>query len=325
MKSAGKGILTMAYGEPRYLRQAINFAKSLIVTNPNTARAIITDSPENPKLKKYFHHLIPIRKEFGRGMVQKVFVYEYSPFEETLCIDADCFALRPFDDLWKAMSAKPYALFGQMLTHNNEWFNYIETYRKLLNKPAIPGVSGGVHYFNRSPQAQAIADRAMALAMDFRSIATQADVPIPPNDETCLSFAFAEAGIEPVDDSKLRRQIGPMQMMNAKVICDVPRHRFRCITSDAAYDSFIMHFYWDWDKGFHYDRETLKLNLAVDFGISPSVASTMVNTLLNPGYYLFTETYRRIKRIKSPSENIPRMTCWPYSHFGGGLRSRIKL
>ncbi len=318
-----KGILTMAYGKPRYIRQAIHFARSLIVTNPATPRAIITDQPDHPGLRRYFQHVIPMRPEFGVGMKQKVFVYEYSPFTETLCIDADCLAVRPLDGLWSALSARPYGVFGHMIRENNMWFHYIDRYREVSGKPEVPGISGGIHYFNRSPEAESIAKRAMELALNFEPMLQKLGMPLDAHDETCFCFSLSEHDVTPVDDRVAHRQIGPVQFQWGRVWCDIPRHQFRCETAEGMAESYIMHFYWDWDKGFHYQRETTKLKLIVDYHLPRRLASFLVNATWNPGWFVFTEAYRRLRMAKDPALRIPRFTCWPYSHFGGGWRSRL--
>ncbi len=315
----------MAFGPPRYLLQALNLARSLIVTNPDMPRAIVTDQPGNPALRRCFQHIMQCRPERGGGTCQKVYLYDYSPFEETLFLDADCLALRPLDDLWKTLSVHPVGVLGHMMSEGDMWFD-IAHYCRLSGKREIPRFNGGVYYFNRSPLAQSISNRAVEVLQQVDTLGPKLKLSrewyLKGGDELCFCIALSEHNLECVEDCDLRRQIGPVQLGEGKVSWDLPHHVFRCETPQKTYHSFVAHFFSNWDKGFHYQRETTKLRWIVDYGLPRSLASAVVNTAWNPGYFLFTQAYRAIRRIKNPSVQIPAMTCWPYSYFGAGWRAR---
>jgi len=315
----------MAFGHPRYLRQAIHLGRSLIVTNPETPRAIVTDCPDHPALRRYFQHLIPLRPEWGQNTGQKTFLYDYSPFEETMFVDADCLALRPFGELWAALSVKPYGVLGHMMSEGDMWFD-IAHYCRISGQKEIPRFNGGVYYFNRSAAAESVVQRAKQILGRLDAIAPKLgmslEAAVLAGDELCLCLSLVEHQLTCVEDYHVRRQIGPVQLAVGKVHCDIPRHHFRCETQQGTYHSFVAHFFWNWDRGFHYQRETCKLRWIVDGHLPRGLASSLVNAAWNPGYFLFTQAYRAARRLRNSSVQIPAMTCWPYSHFGGGWRER---
>jgi hypothetical protein len=321
---AGKGIITMAFGRARYLGQAIHLARSLAVTNPQTPRALVTDVVAYPGLARYFDYVIPLCPQFGSGTAQKTHLFDYSPFEETLFIDADCLALRPFADLWAALGNRPYGVLGHQMSEGQWWFD-IARGCKLAGRSAISKFNGGVYYFDRTPLAESIARRAQHFAANFSLITAPLELKCESKavDEVCTCFSLAEHQVPCVEDYELRRQIGPVQMSVGRVQCDIPRFRFSCQTPGATYHSFVGHFFLDWDQGFHYRREALKLRLIVDRGWPCTVASSLVNALWNPPYYLFTQCYRLANATLGSGLRIPPMACLPYAHFFGGARARI--
>jgi hypothetical protein len=41
-------------------------------------------------MKKYFDIILPLRAEYGKGVVQKLHLDLYTPFQSTLFVDSDC-------------------------------------------------------------------------------------------------------------------------------------------------------------------------------------------------------------------------------------------
>jgi hypothetical protein len=87
------GFLTMAYGHDRYFRQAENMALSLKRHMLDGPLAIVTDRKVVGPL---FDIAIPMKPFSKAGVVHKVDLYNYSPFQETFFIDSDCIVTRPF-------------------------------------------------------------------------------------------------------------------------------------------------------------------------------------------------------------------------------------
>jgi hypothetical protein len=87
------GFLTMAFGHQRYVRQAENLALSLKRHMPGIPLALVTD---RKNVSGLFDVVVPMKAIACAGVVQKLELYTDSPFQETLFIDSDSVATRPF-------------------------------------------------------------------------------------------------------------------------------------------------------------------------------------------------------------------------------------
>src|ERR1700757_5097905 len=88
-----RGVITIATGAAKYIEMAVNMAMSCKMNSPGLPIALITDSTD-PELKKYFDIIIASNPNFPKGIIHKIYISDYSPFEETLFIDGDCLVIR---------------------------------------------------------------------------------------------------------------------------------------------------------------------------------------------------------------------------------------
>ncbi len=106
-----KGILIMAMGHPNYGKMAMQLAVSLKNTCPEIPVALAYTDPAIThilrfNLSEYFAHLIPIPAEYytRKGETEfiraKLHMYDLSPFETTLLLDADIIAF-PYNSFGK--------------------------------------------------------------------------------------------------------------------------------------------------------------------------------------------------------------------------------
>lgn len=89
------GIITIAMGHQRYERQAEILSLSLKHNMPGLPIAVVSD---NPRLASIAELVIPPLQGVAVGVVQKLYLDHYTPFEETLFIDSDCIVTRPFHE-----------------------------------------------------------------------------------------------------------------------------------------------------------------------------------------------------------------------------------
>src|SRR5262245_58584028 len=109
-----RGILTLAMGSRRYIDMAIQLARSIRLNSPNQTLAVVSDD-NGEDLKRWFDLVVPFNPACGAGLVQKLHLYDYSPFSETLFIDADCFAVRDLSFLWTLFEGSNVSMIGTEL------------------------------------------------------------------------------------------------------------------------------------------------------------------------------------------------------------------
>ena len=193
-----RGIITIAQGKKRYIDMAVNLAISLKRVSPEIPLAVITDSTDEA-LRKYFDVIIPVDPAYGIGLVQKLHIYDYSCFEETLFIDADCLAVRPVEFLFDAFKDEEVCCIGHRRTGNKMFGMDVTDLMARFELPYLIGHNGGVYYFKKGPAAKAIFDKAIELLPDYDKIGIER-LRGSINEEPLLALAMSMAGISPFDD-----------------------------------------------------------------------------------------------------------------------------
>jgi hypothetical protein len=69
--------------------------------NPLRPFAIVTDDSNAKDLANYFDVVIPLNSAYGVGVVQKLNLDRYSPFDETLFVDSDCLFYKSPERIWR--------------------------------------------------------------------------------------------------------------------------------------------------------------------------------------------------------------------------------
>lgn len=300
MPSESRGYLTLAFGKERFLEMAVNLARSLALHDPGTARAIVTDQPEHPLLIKWFQKCIPLDPSRGIANHQKAYLYDYSPYEETLVIDSDCLVLRSADPLWEKLAVQDFSVIGSNL-QEGAWRYDIAKMCERLGVETIPKFNGGCYFFRKSPVAENVARKFQAYARDYRStlILTGNDPRenLNVSEELCLSLVLAELSIPAVEGYEHRELIGPIQFQAGSVVFEILYGIFECRTEEAKYQSYVGHFFWNWHLGFHYRRECYKMKLALEYRWPRWLSKMLINLLWNPPYFIFTLLYGLAQRI----------------------------
>ena len=166
-----RGVITLAYGPPRFVEQARSLAHSLQLHAPHLPRTLVTDS-HDPSILKLFTEVIPYRPEFGSGVRQKIFLDHYSPYEETLFIDSDCLVLGKLDSFWTAFAGQSFGVPGYRYLKRGEEDPYLDVDHALdtLNVSTLPKFNGGTYYFTRSARTTEFFNTARNLLENFNSL-----------------------------------------------------------------------------------------------------------------------------------------------------------
>jgi hypothetical protein len=318
-----RGYITLAFGDPRFTDLALNLARSLSWHDSEIPRAIVTDNCQHPLLKKWFNYLIPLDQTKGEGNAQKAFLYDYSPFEETMVIDSDCLALRPLKELWEKLSIQDFSVLGTNVS-KGKWRYDIAHACNQLGVKTIPKFNGGCYYFKKGEMARQIATRFQELASHYNTTLAYLGVPLSQSrsvsEELCLSIALAEKNIAALEAYSSREMIGPIQLTPGKVQFNILYGKFHCITEGKTFKPFIGHFFHNLHKGFHYRRECHKLRISLKYQISPRLTHHLVNWLWNPPYWVFTFLYSSGQRLTKKNP-IHVMACIrPDSFFKNNFR-----
>lgn len=147
-----KGFLTIAFGE-KYRRMANNLLQSYRTHGGKEAFAIVTE--EEDVNTKNFDTVI-IRKPDRIGFMSKLMIDTYTPYDDTIFIDADCLVGSNIDWWFSKFeeNGSHVSVFGWNIdigTTLSNPENYYFQYRKCscYNVEYIPSFNGGVYFLKK--------------------------------------------------------------------------------------------------------------------------------------------------------------------------------
>jgi hypothetical protein len=121
-KMTSEGLITIAFDSERYVRMACALSLSYKRYNPSKPIAVVPDEKYSKVLEQFFNVVIPRDLAYGRGVVQKLHVDLYSPFEKTLFVDSDCLFYKNPELVWRTYAHGPFCVRGwRYLTGQSEY------------------------------------------------------------------------------------------------------------------------------------------------------------------------------------------------------------
>jgi hypothetical protein len=202
-----------------------------------------------------------MRPERGSGLLQKLWLVEYSPFAQTLFIDADALVVRDLAFLWDLFEGRAVAAIGENYLTEGFWFGDIATRCARFQLPAVPAFNGGLYYFERGPAATRIFADARLLAehYDEHGFTRMGNGAV--NEEVVLSVAIARDPHGELVDDGARAMRTPLGI-NGGMHIDVLRGIGRFSKYGRPVEPAVIHFCGDWAQRFPYRRERMKLTLS---------------------------------------------------------------
>jgi len=200
------GFLTLAFGRPFYREMARSLVLSARKRGLTLPFAVVTDSTDKAFLS-LFDVVVPYRKEFGRGVEQKLHLDAYAPFDTTVFVDADCLFFKSADAV-----AAYYADKTGFVVRSNGYIERGEKkYYALRDVGLFLDVQGierfrrfnsGLFSFDRSAAARAVFEEARAIfdarersgLKEFKTAAVADEPVFAAALERCRAAVFPEDG-----------------------------------------------------------------------------------------------------------------------------------
>jgi hypothetical protein len=263
-EARGRGILTFAFGKPKYVEMAKSLARSLMLHSPREKRAVVTDS-NDPELRLLFDDVIPYRPEFGRNVRQKIYIDQYSPYEETLFIDGDSLVVGELEPFWSAFAGQPFGVPGHSVLRKGDWDEYMDVDHVLqvLGLTEVAKFNGGTYYFDRSRESEAFfgtAREVLSRSSELRLKDFRGDGAC---DEAVYAVAMALHGM-PTTDMGAGGMWTPIGA-TTPVVVDVEKGVCRFTKRDRPVRPEVMHFA-TWTDHYVYRRECLRLERMAEGG-----------------------------------------------------------
>ena len=265
------GVITMAYGPPRYLRMAKGMVRSLRLHRPEMQVAIVSD--RNPRaLLRWFDTVIPLEPQFGPGLAHKLNLDRYTPFEETLFVDCDFLFFRDPQLLWEEYRQVPgFALMGYYLAPGEEHYaiNDLPSYMAELGLSRMLMTNTGVLYFDRSARAQEVFDTTRAIAARAGALGVESHPAGFYNDEPMFASAVELLGQPFI--STTERPTFTLAHLGTEGMLDINvwKKRSRYIAGGREFEPILIHFNLGSQESRVYDRELRRLEFGRILGRTP--------------------------------------------------------
>lgn len=290
------GVLVIAYGRQKYINMAGNLAISLRLKNPGLPIALVTDDTQNSKLKSLYDIIIPVDPNLGKGLIQKLYMIDYSPFQRTMFIDSDCLVVGKLDFLFNALAGRNIAVVGNTLTEG-EWLGInISAFIQKYQLPYLIPFNGGMYYFEKTDTAKQIFQMARELSHKYDDLGFMAHNE-GRNEEPLMSYAMAKYHEKPYVDEQKSSMYTPIGIRGSLHI-DILTGYCSFIKYTQKVAPTIVHFPGSFSDSFFYKREVIKAKISNNQKLPTKWISAVVNFVSNAFYISFIFFYRTYLIVK---------------------------
>lgn len=155
---ADEGYVVLATGDMRYVELAANLAASIRVRDPKRCVCLVhdMDSALPDRLSRYFHHTATLTADRRYPHVMNKFrLFDLSPYERTMYVDADCLLAKDdADHWWRVAASRPFSITGNKIT-GGEWKGVdISALMKSEGINYVVKMNAGIYYFDRSAESE---------------------------------------------------------------------------------------------------------------------------------------------------------------------------
>jgi hypothetical protein len=193
-----RGFLTIASGASLYLRMGLALARSVRLRNSRAELAVVTDASPD-MFSGLYDHVIRLNPEFGRGVQQKLYLDRYTPFEETIYIDADCLAYEDVDLLWGMYAGSrdsgSRVLTTWALASSHYGVSDLGKYLEVYGVTRIGNFNGGIYYFDRGTVAAKVFESARRIGAERDRVGLTPFKNSPVADEPIMTMAMEVNGV----------------------------------------------------------------------------------------------------------------------------------
>ena len=163
------GFITIATGKEEYYALARNLLRSYRYFCPNPLPFAILADRENEYTAE-FDDVIIFPNGASNSYLDKLCLAEFSPYDTTIFIDADCLAYGNLNVIFDHFgNADDFSCFGRVLPLDDKtgWFEY-ENLGELQKKVSyIVGLHGGIYYMRKGDMSRKVMDDAKSFIPDY--------------------------------------------------------------------------------------------------------------------------------------------------------------
>ena len=321
-----KGFLTLAVGSYyRYLAKYLAISYRLN-SNNYYPLAVVTDE-RTEELEKYYDSVIVTEDEIKDGYLYKLNLYNYSPFEETIFIDADSFVIRDISYYWELFKESNFGVFGINSTNYRGAKNFFNPEKVLaeFDVTTIPKFNGGVYYFKKNEKVKKVFLDALALTERYDEFEMprfkNAEVKhAAMGDEPLFSLAMVINNVKAVEDPQRRAMYNLNGSSFLKM--DVLKQTCFYLKNGKPTNPSLVHFGTDRTGQYHYRKEVLKMYLTTHVNLNRKAVSLL--TFPYAAVYVTGTFLYRLLMLKFKDMKDIEPTKSPYFELKKRLKRNVK-
>lgn len=203
-----RGYLTIALGQKRFYQEAECLAKTYYINgwgkpSEKLPFCVITDK-DGKYLEEFFDDIVIVEENAWKGFLFKLKIYKYSPYEETIYIDADSLIICDIGFFWNMFVSvqSEVSAFGYDIPLTNKASSWLYTgkyIKEKFNIDKIPGFNGGVIYWRKGEKSKEVFEYAIQLSKYYQELKIK-KVARGISDEPLLSISMAVHGMKTYHD-----------------------------------------------------------------------------------------------------------------------------
>lgn len=190
--SRGVVIIAQNTDSVDYVKCAVVLAKSIKRTSPSTSVSIITDEPCTDAV---FDYCIPfpygdLAPNSNWKLINDWQVYEASPYNETLKLEADMYMPRNFDHWWDILGQQDVVISTTIRNFKNE-ISTVRAYRRFIDDNKLPDVYNAITFFKKSDTAKQFFDIVRSVFDNWDEV--KATLKCLPSEKASTDWVYAIA------------------------------------------------------------------------------------------------------------------------------------
>lgn len=193
-----KGYLVMAQG-PQYARLAEHLASSILSTQLISKISVITDEKVEEHL---FDKVINVGEDYAVNsnwkIENRVKFYQYSPYDETVILDADMLFLNDVSHWWSLFEKYELLLTNRVTTYRGTEIKN-SFYRKAFIKHDLPDIYSAFTYFKKTDKVKEFFNLVKVIVLNWKTFCdhyTPYHAQKNPSIDLAMSIAVKILGIE---------------------------------------------------------------------------------------------------------------------------------
>lgn len=150
-------------------RKAIGLALTFKMHHRGIPISVICSEKLGKILSHYFDSIVIERNDIS-GFAHKLYLDTYTPYKETIFLDADMIVFRSFMEIHKKWSKYPYAAQGKYTTEGVSSFGLdTEFVLNKIGKTCLTDISGAGHAYFKLPDSITLFETARNIMEDYDS------------------------------------------------------------------------------------------------------------------------------------------------------------